>query len=115
MSGPLHVRRVRICYFNTWASGLEDAAAFASRARSIDVAPFVTDPGDATLLSKARLDCDWYGENTKAFAALRHKHLEMLPTWVCGIAGVLDVARVPRAPGEERWLVTMGHQPKALG
>jgi hypothetical protein len=66
-------------------------------------------------MSKARLDCDWYGENTRAFASLSHDHIEMLPAWVCGIAGVLDVARVPRLEGEERWLVTMGHQPQALG
>ncbi len=115
MSLTHRVRRVRICYFNTWASGLEDAAAYALRAPSIDVAPFVSDPSDRELLSKARLDCDWYGENTKAFAALRHRHLEVLPSWVCGIAGVLDVAKFPRLEGEERWLLTMGQQPQALG
>lgn len=115
MSGPHHVRRVRICYFNTWASGLEGAQAYSARAHSIDIAAFVTDPRDKDLLAKARLDCDWYGENTKALAALRHEHLEVLPSWVCGVAGILDVARVPREEGEERWLVTMGHQPQALG
>ena len=115
MTGSHRARRVRVCYFNTWASGLGDALAYSLRAPSMDISPFVTDPGDRELLPKARLDCDWYCENTRAFAALRHERLEMLPSWVCGVAGILDVARVPRMEGEERWLVTMGHQPQALG
>lgn len=108
-------RRVRVCYFNTWAQGLEDGAAYVARVPAIDLAGLVSDPSSKELLAKARLDCDWYGENTRVFSALAHPGLEFLPSWVCGTGGVLDVARAPREVGEERWLVTMGQQPQALG
>lgn len=107
-------RRVRICYFNTWARGLEDASAYLGRVPAMDLRGLVSDPSDAGLLQKARLDCDWYGENTRIFAQLCAADVEFLPAWVCGPAGVLDVGQAPREPGEERWLVTMGHQPQAL-
>lgn len=107
-------RRVRVCYFNTWARGLEEACAYAARAAAIDLGPLVANPRDAALIAKARLDCDWYGENTRCFAMLAHPEIEFLPAWVCGKEGVLDVARVPREPGEERWFITMGQQPQAL-
>jgi hypothetical protein len=115
MSASAGSRLVRICYFNTWAGGLEDAVSYGARVPAIDLVPFVTDPSDVALLAKARLDCDWYGENTRTFSAVRHPGLEFLPAWVCGMAGILDVARAPRVSGEERWLVMMGHQPQALG
>ncbi len=108
-------RRVRVCYFNTWAHGREDATAYVARVASMDLTPLVSNPRDPALLRKARLDCDWYGENTRVFAALNHAQLDFLPAWVCGPAGLLDIAMAPRAPGEERWLVLMGHQPQALG
>lgn len=107
-------RRVRICYFNTWARRLEDARAYADRAAAIDLAPLVANPRDAALLRKARLDCDWYGENARCFASLRHEGIDFLPAWVCGPPGLLEFAQQPRAPGEERWLITMGQQPQAL-
>lgn len=107
-------RRVRVCYFNTWAKGLEDAAAYVARVPRIDLAPLVANPRDAALLAKARLDCDWYAENARCFASLTHPEVEFLPAWVCGKEGVLDLARAPRAEGEERWLITMGQQPQAL-
>ena len=113
--GKAASRRVRICYFNTWAKGLEESSAYVARIPFMDLAPLVSNPGDKALLAKARLDCDWYGENTRAFGAMESDSLEFLPAWVCGPAGVLDVARVDRAPNEERWLVTMGHQPQSLG
>jgi hypothetical protein len=108
-------RRVRVCYFNTWAGALEEARAYVGRVAAIDLRRYVTKTGDAALLQKARLDCDWYGENTRCFAALEHAGIEFLPAWVAGAAGVLDLAKSPREPGEERWLVTMGHQPQAIG
>ncbi len=108
-------RRVRICYFNTWARGLEDAVVYAARAPTLDLAVLVSDPRDAALLRKARLDCDWYAENARCFAAMSHAEIEFLPAWVVGQAGLLELAKAPREPGEERWLVTMGHQPQALG
>lgn len=106
---------MRVCYFNTWAQGLEDATGYVARVPKIDLAPLVANPRDPALMAKARLDCDWYGENTRCFAALRHDGIDFLPAWVCGVASVLEVARAPREPGEERWLITMGHQPQALG
>ena len=108
-------RRVRVCYFNTWTQKLEPAEAYVARVPAIDLAPLVTNPRDPALLKKARLDCDWYGENTRCFAALRHAGIDFLPAWVCGPAGLLDLVTMPREPGEERWLVTMGHQPQSLG
>ena len=112
---PASPRRVRVCYFNAWARALEDAAAYVARVPAIDLTPLVADAKDAALLAKARLDCDWYGENTRCFASLAHPAIEFLPAWVCGVTGVLEVGRAPRVDGEERWLVTMGQQPQALG
>jgi hypothetical protein len=109
------VRRVRVCYFNQWASGLEDAASYVAGVPYIPVASFVSNAGDGALLTKARLDCDWYGENTRVFAGMRHEGLEFLPALVCGRAGVAEVATAALLEGEERWFVTMGHQPQALG
>jgi hypothetical protein len=107
-------RLARICYFNTWAKGLEDAHGYADRARAIDLAPLVANPRDPALLKKARLDCDWYGENARCFASMRHESVEFLPAWVSGPQGLLELAQRPREPGEERWLITMGQQPQAL-
>jgi hypothetical protein len=109
------MRRLRICYFNAWAAGLEPVAAYLARVSALDLRPLVADPLDPDLLRKARLDCDWYAANTRCFAALRHEGIEFLPAWVTGKAGLLDLAKVPRETGEERWLVTMAHQPQALG
>jgi hypothetical protein len=108
-------RRLRIGYFNTWAGDLEDAADYVARATQIDLAPLVSDPGDAGLMRKARLDCDWYAENTRCFGAVRGEAPERLPAQVCGARGLVAFAQQPWLPGEERWLVTMGHQPQSLG
>jgi hypothetical protein len=108
-------RRIRICYFNQWAGGLEPAAAYLARVPSLDMKPLVANPRDADLLRKARLDCDWYAANARCFAAMKHEGIEFLPAWVTGKAGVLDLVKAPREPGEERWLITMAHQPQALG
>lgn len=108
-------RRVRVCYFDTWAGRLEEAAAYVARVGGIDLHPLVSDPTDAALLAKARLDCDWYAENARCFAAMTHPALEFLPAWVCGPAGIVDLGQMPRASDEERWFITMGHQPQALG
>lgn len=109
------VRRcVRICYFNTWAGGLEEVETFLARAPQVDLRPLVANPRDADLLRKARLDFDWYAANARCFAAMEHERLEFLPAWITGKSGVLDLAQRPRQPGEERWLLTMAHQPQAL-
>ncbi len=108
-------RRVRICYFNTWTGTLEPVADYLARLPGLDLRPLVSDATDAKLLRKARLDCDWYGENARCFAAMEHERLEFLPAWVCGPLGVLAFGQAPREPDEERWLITMGHQPQSLG
>lgn len=115
LNAPAGVRRVRLCYFNAWAGALEGARAYVARVPAIDLTARVSDPGDPSLLAKARLDCDWYAENTRVFSGAAHPGIEFLPAWVCGAAGILDLARAPFAAREERWLITMGHQPQALG
>lgn len=107
-------RVVRVCYFNTWANGLEEAAGYLHRLSSMDLGSRVADPRDSELLKKARLDCDWYGENVRCFAALTHAELHFLPAWVTGSAGLLDLALRPSEPAEERWLIMSGHQPESL-
>ncbi len=108
-------RRVRICYFNTWAGGLEPVSAYVARVPGLNLKTQVADPRDTDLMRKARLDCDWYAANARCFAAMHHEEIEFLPAWTTGKHGVLDLATVPREPGEERWLITMAHQPQALG
>ena len=108
-------RRVRVCYFSTWARTLEDATGYLGRLREMKLAPFVANAKDAELMRKARLDCDWYAENLRCFTEMQQDGVEFLPAWVCGKEGVLDLTKVPREPGEERWLITMAHQPQALG
>lgn len=114
LSVVTEVRPVRLCYFNTWARGLEDARAYVERAAAIDLAPLVANPRDPALLRKARLDCDWYAENARCFAHLQRDGIEFLPASVCGAPGLLEFAQQPATAGEERWLVTMGQQPQAL-
>lgn len=109
------MRRVRVCYFNQWAGGLESASDYLARVPGLNLRPLVARPDDDDLLRKARLDCDWYAANTRCFAALQHERIEFLPAWVTGRAGILDLAKAPREPGEERWLITMAHQPQQLG
>lgn len=108
-------RRIRICYFNQWAAGLEAVPDYLARVPAMDLRPLVANPRDAELLLKARLDCDWYAANARCFAAMRHERIEFLPAWVVGKAALLDLAKTPREPGEERWLITMAHQPQHLG
>lgn len=108
-------RRVRICYFNGWADGLEEVGAYLARIGGADLRPRVKNPNDPELLRKARLDCDWYAENARCFAALAAPGIEWLPAWTTGPLGLVEFARRPRLAGEERWLITMAHQPQSLG
>ncbi len=110
----MNPRRLRICYFNQWAGGLEPVAAYLARVPGMDLRPLVARADDAELLRKARLDCDWYAANARCFATMQHPGIEFLPAWITGKAGVLDLAKAPREPGEERWLITMAHQPQHL-
>lgn len=109
------MRRVRVCYFNQWAGGLQPAADYLAHVPGLDLKPLVANPRDADLLRKARLDCDWYAANARCFAAMQHPGIEFLPAWVAGPKAVLQLAQAPREPGEERWLITMAHQPQQLG
>jgi hypothetical protein len=108
-------RRIRICYLNSWAGEREDAADYVRRVPDLNLVPLVANPRDPKLLRWARLDCDWYGENARCFMSMKHDAIEFLPAWVVGAASVLEVTRAPREAGEERWLLTMGHQPQMLG
>lgn len=109
------MRRIRVCYFNQWAGGLQPAADYVARVPGLELKPLVANPRDADLLRKARLDCDWYAANTRCFAAMQHPGIEFLPAWVAGPKAVLQLAQAPREPGEERWLITMAHQPQQFG
>lgn len=88
----------------------------------MDLTPLVSEPHDGALMLKARLDCDWQGENVRAFSSMSHPRIEFLPAWVAGIKGMVELAQVcmtGQAPGaapsgEERWLVIMDQQPQAL-
>jgi len=110
-------RRVRVCYFNTWAGRLEDAAAYVARVGKLDLRPLVSDRNDPALLRKARLDCDWYGENARCFAAMScARESNSSPAWVCGAAGIADLGQQPRDPGEESLVARDGPaEPRSLG
>lgn len=108
-------RQIRVCYFNTWADGLEEVSQYLSRVATIDLHSRVANPSDPALLRKARLDCDWYAENARCFAAMTHPQLSFSSALVAGPAGLLELVKVAPEPGEEVWLITMGHQPQALG
>lgn len=106
--------RVRVCSFTNWLQGIEPVADYLARLPGLDLRPLVADPTDAGLLTKGRLDCDWFGENARAFAAMTHAQIEFLPAWVSGIQGLLELVKAPRVEGERRWLILSGHQPQAL-
>src|SRR5258708_25034560 len=98
---PDNRRRVRVCYFNVWAGQLEDAVSYVARVPAIELASRVSNPHDVALLKKARLDCDWYGENARCFSVLSHPELEFLPAWVGPPAGAVELVRARRGPLSE--------------
>ena len=49
----LPMRRIRICYVNTWAGGLEPAADYVARVPELDLQQPIANPRDAGLLRKA--------------------------------------------------------------
>jgi len=108
-------RKVRVCSFSAWAGALTPVEDYLAQLPAMDLRPLVADRSDAELMRKARLDCDWYGENARCLAAMSHPELTFLPAWIVGKAGVLDLAKAPREPGEERWFITMAQQPQAFG
>ncbi len=108
-------RRLRIIHFNPWADRLESARDYLQRLPSADLRPRVSDPNDPALLQMARLDADWHGENTRAFAAMTHPGLDFLPAQVTGVAGILDLVKASRPPAEEAWLLFDGQKAQSLG
>jgi hypothetical protein len=108
-------RRVRLCYYNQWAAELESARDYCAKVPSLDLRGKVANPRDASLMRKARLDCDWYAANTHCFAESSDPLRGFLPAWVVGTQHLIGLAAAPREPGEERWLITMGQQPQYLG
>lgn len=107
-------RRIRVCYFNTWAGPLQSVDDYLALVPTLDLRGKVADAQDTDLLRKARLDCDWYGENARCFAQMQHPMLEFLPAYICGPQGIVDWAKLPRDGQEDRWFITMAHQPQAL-
>lgn len=106
---------VQVVYFDTWAESLEPAADYLTRLPQLELRSRVSDPADASLMRKARLDCDWYGENLRCFAAMRHPRLQVSSAHVCGPAGLPQLLKLRRGCGEDRWLIMMAHQPQSLG
>jgi hypothetical protein len=111
---PAARRRVRVIHYSPWAERLEEATEYLRRLPQLDIAPRVSDPRDARIMRMARLDCDWYGENLRCFAALTHPHLEFLPTRVVSKPGLIELISAVRPPDEEWWFLTMGQNPQAL-
>jgi len=109
-------RRVRVFHYCSWAEGLEDATAFVARLPALKLGGKVSDPNDPRLLKMARLDCDWHGENARAFGAMEHPDLTFLPAQVLGSTGMLAFAQASqkRPPDETWWLIFMGQHPQAL-
>jgi len=114
MFAPLAPRRVRSVHFCPWADGLEDAQTFLARVPALDIRNRVTDANDPALLRVARLDCDWHGENTRTFAAMKHASLNFLPALVTGAGGLLPLVQLPAASDEERWLIFDGQNPQKI-
>lgn len=105
---------LRIVHFSAWAEGLEDAALYLNRLPQLDLTAKIARPGDAGLLRMARLDCDWHGENTRAFAAMTHPSLAFSPAQVTGPTGLFELVKSEKIQGEERWLVFDGQGPQKL-
>jgi hypothetical protein len=103
-----------ICYFNTWARGLEPADAFLMGAAA-DVSSLVSNRSDVDLVARARLDCDWYAENARCLALINVPAFERVDAWVCGLDGVLEWVKPVASPNFQRWFVVMAHQPQKFG
>lgn len=109
-------RSIRVSFFSPWGADLEDSAFYLEKLPQLDVRTRVTDGADERLVSMAQLDCDWYGENTRCFAAMGHASFDPLPARVFGANGVgaLLSATLTRPEGEEWWAVFMGQVPQSL-
>lgn len=108
---------VRSVFYNPWADGLEDTAAYLARLPRRDLTTSLPVGADERLRVMARLDCDWYGECARCFAAMRHERVEFLPARVVGTAGLAELAAAAqnRPAAEVWWLVFMAHHPQKIG
>ncbi len=116
-SSERHPTRIqRVFHFTTWADRLEPVEDYLERLPRFDVSPRVSNPRDPTLLTLARLDCDWHAENARVFDALTHPGLHFPPASVLGAAHVMEFLQLCRKkPSDETWwLIFMGQHPQAL-
>jgi hypothetical protein len=107
-------RTLRLTHFSPWADRLESAQSYLARLPKIDLKARVSDPQNPALVQMAQLDCDWHGENTRAFSAIECGGLDFLPAHVTGIPGLLDLAKATRSAREESWLIFDGQAPQKL-
>jgi hypothetical protein len=103
---------IRIIHFCPWAHRLQPAADFLAALPGYDVRRRVSNPSDPALVQMAKLDCEWHGENLRAFAEMRRDGLTFLPAWVFGVTGAVDLLSVPKPPQEAWWLVICGQHPQ---
>ncbi len=107
---------LRLIVFNPWADALQAAEVYLAALPAFDVAARTADPADPELVRKARLDCDWYGECARCFAAATVEGGAMLPAEVVGPTGMAAfVQAAARKPaGETWWFVLMAQTPQKL-
>ncbi len=107
-------RRVRLFVFSPWADRLQDGAAYLRNLPAFNVAPRVSNPADPALMRMARLDCDWHGENVRAFGAMAPDNIEVLPVQAIGKPGLVDLLASDKPAGEEWWFVLTGQHPQLM-
>lgn len=107
---------VRLTIFSPWADSLEDAGEFLARLGTYDLGPRLPPNADDRLKRMARLDCDWFGECVRCFAALGAP-TSTLPSQVVGPSGFSDFAKsAMHKPADEIWwLLFIGQHPQHLG
>lgn len=108
------LRRVKLFVFSPWAGRLQDGAEYLRELPALDVTKRVTNPADAALVQMARLDCDWHGENVRAFGAAAAADIEFLPVQAVGKTGLADLLTATRPADEEWWLVLTGQHPQMM-
>jgi hypothetical protein len=108
------VRRVRAFVFSPWADRLQDGADYLRELPSANLAPRVANPRDPALMQMARLDCDWHGENIRAFGSMTAPGIEFLPVQALGKAGLGDLLGAPKPADEEWWLILTGQHPQMM-
>jgi hypothetical protein len=108
-------RRIRVFHFCPWAGRLQDGGEYLRALPGLDLGSRVSNPRDPALLRMARLDCDWHGENVRAFGAMSRGGMEFLGAGVLGVPGLADLAAAAIPDGEEPWFVITGQHAQKLG